>query len=168
MPIVLAGKCSEPIERAYFGQEIEPRAGPHVTIFGVADGRAKRDLLAKAACLLFPITWDEPVGLVVIEAMACGTPVVALRRGAAPELIVHNQTGIVVDHADELPDAIVQARQLDPAACRRHVETSFTVQVMAASYQAVYRQRLATVDSAPEKAPAVGFRAGRKLFISWA
>lgn len=143
IPIVLAGKCSEPIERAYFGREIEPRIGPGVTIFGVADAMAKRALLAKAACLLFPITWDEPFGLVMIEAMVSGTPVVALRRGAVPELIVHGQTGIIVDHADDLPDAIAQARQLDPALCRKHVETSFTVQVMAASYEAVYRQTLA-------------------------
>jgi glycosyltransferase involved in cell wall biosynthesis len=150
MPIILAGKCSEPIERAYFAQEIGPRAGPDVTIFGVADGRAKRDLLANAACLLFPITWDEPFGLVVIEAMACGTPVVALRRGAVPELIVDGQIGIIVDHPDELPDAIAQARQLDPAVCRKHVETNFTVQVMAASYEAVYLQSLATVDSAAD------------------
>jgi glycosyltransferase involved in cell wall biosynthesis len=155
MPIILAGKCSEPIERAYFGQEIEPRVGPDVTIFGVADGKAKRELLAKAACLLFPITWDEPFGLVVIEAMACGTPVVALRRGAVPELIVDGQTGIIVDHPDALPDAIAQARQLDPAVCRKHVETSFTVQVMAASYEAVYRQALATVDSAADLAAAL-------------
>jgi glycosyltransferase involved in cell wall biosynthesis len=145
IPIVLAGKCSEPIEHAYFGQEIQPRMGPGVTIFGVADATAKRALLAEAACLLFPITWDEPFGLVMIEAMACGTPVVALRRGAVPELIVHGQTGIIVDHPDDLPDAIVQARQLDPALCRKHVETSFTVEVMAASYEAAYRQTLAAI-----------------------
>jgi len=142
MPIVLAGKCSEPIEHAYYEREIEPRTGPGVTIFGVADGAAKRALLAKAACLLFPITWDEPFGLVMIEAMVCGTPVVALRRGAVPELIVHGQTGIIVDHPADLPDAIAQARQLDPALCRKHVETGFTVEVMAASYEAVYRQTL--------------------------
>ncbi len=140
VPIVLAGKCSEPIEHAYFRREIEPRSGAGVTILGAADAAAKRVLLAEAACLLFPIAWDEPFGLVVIEAMACGTPVVALRRGAVPELIVHGQTGIIVDDPDGLPDGIAQARQLDPASCRKHVETSFTVQAMAASYEAVYRQ----------------------------
>jgi glycosyltransferase involved in cell wall biosynthesis len=155
IPIILAGKCSEPIERAYFRQEIEPRVGPGVTIFGLADATTKRALLGKAACLLFPITWDEPFGLVMIEAMACGTPVVALRRGAAPEVIVHGQTGIIVDHPDELPDAIVQARQLDPAVCRKHVEANFTVQLMAASYEAVYRRSLATVDSAADQATAL-------------
>jgi glycosyltransferase involved in cell wall biosynthesis len=146
IPIVLAGKCSEPIERAYFGQEIEPRTGPGVSIFGVADATAKRALLAKAACLLFPIVWDEPFGLVVIEAMVCGTPVVALRRGAVPELIVHGQTGIIVDHPADLPDGIAQARQLDPALCRKHVEIGFTVEVMAARYEAIYRQTLAAID----------------------
>jgi len=145
IPIVLAGKCSEPIEHAYFGQEITPRVGPGVTIFGVASAAAKRTLLARAACLLFPIVWEEPFGLVVIEAMVCGTPVVALRRGAVPELIVHGQTGVIVDDPAELADGIAQARQLDPAACRKHVETSFTVGVMADGYEAVYQRTVATV-----------------------
>ncbi len=139
IPIILAGKCSEPIEHAYFSREIRPRIGAGVTFFGVADAKAKRTLLAGAACLLFPIAWDEPFGLVMIEAMACGTPVVALRRGAVPELIVHGQTGIIVDYPAELADGIAQARQLDPARCRKHVETNFTVEAMAASYEAVYR-----------------------------
>ena len=112
LPIVLAGKCAEPAERAYFAREIEPRLGPDVTMFGVADAAAKRDLLARAACLLFPICWDEPFGLVMIEAMACGTPVVALRRGAAPELILAGQTGIIVDDPGELPGAIECTSQI--------------------------------------------------------
>ncbi len=143
MPIVLAGKCSEPVEHAYFDQEIKPRIGSDVTIFGVADASAKRTLLADAACLLFPIAWDEPFGLVMIEAMVCGTPVVALRRGAVPELIVHGLTGIIVDDPAELANGIAQARQLDPAVCRKHVETNFTVEAMAAGYEAVYRSTVA-------------------------
>lgn len=142
MPVVLAGKCTEPLERNYFAREIEPRLGPDVTIFGVADAAAKRDLLARASCLLFPICWEEPFGLVVIEAMACGTPVVALRRGAVPELVVSGQTGIVVDRPSELPAAIRAARRLDPAVCRKHVEASFTTDVMAAGYETVYRQAI--------------------------
>jgi glycosyltransferase involved in cell wall biosynthesis len=142
LPVVLAGKCSEPIERAYFSREIEPRIGSDVTIFGVADAAAKRKLLANAACMIFPICWEEPFGLVVIEAMVCGTPVVALRRGAVPELIVHGQTGIVVDDPDDLAGGILQARGLEPAMCRKHVETNFTVEVMAEGYEAVYRRAL--------------------------
>ncbi|HET9897417.1 MAG TPA: glycosyltransferase family 4 protein [Streptosporangiaceae bacterium] len=143
LPVVLAGKCSEPVERAYFSREIEPRIDTDVTIFGIADATAKRRLLSRAACMLFPITWEEPFGLVVIEAMACGTPVVALRRGAATELVVHGQTGIIVDEPSELPAAIARARELDPAACRKHVEAGFTVEVMAEGYEAVYRQAVA-------------------------
>jgi glycosyltransferase involved in cell wall biosynthesis len=142
LPVVLAGKCSEPIERAYFMREIEPRTGADVTIYGIADATAKRRLLAGASCMLFPICWEEPFGLVVIEAMVCGTPVVAFRRGAVPELIVHGQTGIVVDDAQEMPTAIKQALHLDPVACRRHVEAGFTVEVMAEGYEAVYRRAL--------------------------
>jgi glycosyltransferase involved in cell wall biosynthesis len=143
MPIVLAGKCSEPLERAYFAREIEPRIGKDVTVYGVADTMAKRRLLSRAAFMLFPISWEEPFGLVVIEAMACGTPVVALRRGAVSELIVDGRTGIIVDEPAELPAAIAHVREIDPAACRKHVEANFTVEVMAAGYEHVYRKALA-------------------------
>ena len=143
LPIVLAGKCAEPAERAYFTREVEPRLGPDTTMFGVADAATKRDLLARAACLVFPICWDEPFGLVMIEAMACGTPVVALRRGAVPELILPGQTGVIVDHPGELAGAIDQARRLDPWICRKHVEQNFTTELMAAGYEAVYRRALA-------------------------
>ena len=157
LPVVLAGKCSEPLERAYFAREIEPRIGKDVTIFGIADATAKRRLLSRAACMLFPIQWDEPFGLVVIEAMVCGTPVVALRRGAVPELVIDGQTGIVVDNISDLPDGILRARSIDPVACRKHVEAGFTVEVMAEGYEAVYRQavRLAPEPwmSAADRAP---------------
>jgi glycosyltransferase involved in cell wall biosynthesis len=159
MRVVLAGKCSEPVERAYFSREIEPRIGSDVTIFGVANAVAKRELLSRAACMLFPICWEEPFGLVVIEAMVCGTPVVALRRGAAPELIVHGQTGIIVDTPAEMPAAITAARMLDPAVCREHVEANFAVEVMAAGYEAVYANTLAIVPEPwllPGQTPAVG------------
>jgi glycosyltransferase involved in cell wall biosynthesis len=142
LPIVLAGKCSEPVERAYFSREIEPRIGRDVTIYGIADAAAKRRLLSRATCMVFPICWEEPFGLVVIEAMVCGTPVVALRRGSVPELIVDGQTGIIVDDPDDLPAAILQARQLEPAVCRKHVESGFTVEVMAEGYEDVYRHAL--------------------------
>jgi glycosyltransferase involved in cell wall biosynthesis len=159
LPIVLAGKCSEPIERAYFHREIEPRTGKDVTIFGIADSVAKRRLLSRAACMIFPIVWEEPFGLVMIEAMVCGTPVVALRRGAVPELIADGQTGIIVDDVEQLPDAIVQARQLDPRVCRKHVEARFTVEVMAEGYEAVYRRSLAMAPepwlTAADQAPII-------------
>jgi hypothetical protein len=128
-------------------------------MFGVADAAAKRDLLARAACLIFPICWDEPFGLVVIEAMACGTPVVALRRGAAPELIVAGQTGVIVDHPAELAGAIDEARRLDPWICRKHVQQNFTTELMAVGYEAVYRRALAA-SVEPALVPAHARRGG--------
>jgi glycosyltransferase involved in cell wall biosynthesis len=122
-------------------------------MFGVADAATKRDLLARAACLVFPICWDEPFGLVMIEAMACGTPVAALRRGAVPELVLPGQTGVIVDNPAELAGAIDQARRLDPWICRKHVQQNFTTDLMAAGYEAVYRHTLAA-PLEPAMAPA--------------
>jgi glycosyltransferase involved in cell wall biosynthesis len=157
LPIVLAGKCSEPAEKAYLEREIKPRLGPDTELFGVADAAAKRDLLSRACALLFPICWEEPFGLVMIEAMACGTPVVALRRGSVPEIIVNGVTGIIKDDPAQLPEAIELARRLDPAACQAHVAARFTTELMAARYEDAYRRVLA------EKALAAGARglAGR-------
>ncbi|MGH9069464.1 MAG: glycosyltransferase family 4 protein [Acidimicrobiales bacterium] len=152
LPIVLAGKCTEPVERDYFTREVQPRLGPDITFVGVAGAVAKRDLLARAACLVFPICWEEPFGLVMIEAMACGTPVVALRRGAVPEVVVDGQTGVIVDDPADLPRGIEEARRLDPAACRRHVSANFTTAVMAAGYEAAYRRAL-TQTTIPDLVP---------------
>ncbi len=143
LPIVVAGKCSEPAELAYFRTHIEPRLGPDVTIFGQADANAKRELLASSAALLFPIVWDEPFGMVMIEAMACGTPVVALNRGSVPEVVLDGVTGMICDLPDQLPDAIHAARRLDPAACREHVRTQFDVVTMSQGYEAIYRDSIA-------------------------
>ena len=119
---VLAGKCSEPVEREYFRTEVEPRLGPGVELLGVADATTKRDLLSRARCLLFPICWDEPFGLVMVEALACGTPVVALRWGAVPEVVDDGVTGIVVDKEEDLVDAVHASAALSPHACRSAAE----------------------------------------------
>jgi glycosyltransferase involved in cell wall biosynthesis len=144
LPIVVAGKCSEPIEREYFRTQIQPRLGPDVTIFGSADAVAKRELLARSAALVFPILWDEPFGMVMIEAMACGTPVVALRRGAVPEVVLDGVTGVLCDEAGELPAAITAARLLAPADCRAHVRSRFDVKAMVTGYESLYREALRT------------------------
>jgi glycosyltransferase involved in cell wall biosynthesis len=150
LPIVLAGKCSEPVERDYFDAMVKPLLGADVTIFGPADAMAKRELLSRAAALVFPIMWDEPFGMVMIEAMACGTPVVALRRGSVAEVVVDGVTGIICDDPAELPAAIHAARQLDPRACRDHAAASFDVAAMTSGYEAVYRRVLAAQELAFE------------------
>jgi len=137
--IVLAGKLNEPAERAYFDDAVRPRLGPDAEYVGEADAALKRELFARAACLVFPIQWEEPFGMVMIEAMACGTPVVATRRGSVPEVVDDGRTGVIVDDVAELPAAIARAGELDPAACRAHVAEHFDLPVMAAGYERIYR-----------------------------
>ncbi|MCE6996034.1 glycosyltransferase family 4 protein [Saccharothrix sp. S26] len=143
VPLVLAGKCAEPIEKEYFEAEVRPRLTDRDHVFGVADASEKRKLLSAARCLLFPIRWEEPFGMVMIEAMACGTPVVALRAGAVPEVVVDGVTGLVRDDPEELVDALHDVRGLDPAACRAHVAAHFDVDGLGSGYEAAYRKALA-------------------------
>lgn len=140
--IVLAGKLNEPAEKAFFAAEIAPRLGRETEYVGEADSVLKRELFSRAACLLFPITWDEPFGMVMVEAMACGTPVVATRRGSVPEIVDHGRTGIVVDEPGGLPHAIGRALDLDPRACRSWVEERFDLPVMAKGYERIYLEAL--------------------------
>jgi glycosyltransferase involved in cell wall biosynthesis len=86
------------------------------------------------------IRWEEPFGLVMIEAMAKGTPVVAMRRGSVPEVVLHGRTGVICLDESELPDALHAADTLDPADCVNHVRTSFSVELMAHRYERVYRK----------------------------
>ncbi len=171
LPIMVAGKCTEPVEREYLRTHIEPRLDPEVTLLGPVDAREKRTLLARAAALVFPIVWDEPFGMVMIEAMACGTPVVALRRGSVPEVVVDGVTGVVCDTPDQLPDAIHQARRLAPVACREHVRDKFDVATMVTRYEAVYRASIETRLAPPvvplrRPTPPAGSQPGRTVWGS--
>lgn len=143
LPLVLAGKCNEPAERRYLQQVVEPLLDEDVTLVLNADRRATLRLLLDARCLIMPIQWEEPFGMVMLEAMATGTPVVALRRGAVPELVRPGLTGLVCDRADELPSALRESSRLDPADCVAHVAENFSVERMARGYEAVYRSFLA-------------------------
>lgn len=144
-PIVLAGKVNEPAEQEYFDERIRPWLGDDVRYVGQADAATKRDLYARAACLLFPVQWPEPFGMVMIEAMACGTPVVALDRGSVPEVLADGVTGVICQSPDELADGIKRATSLNPADCRAHVERHFDLPAMARDYEAAYRRVIAAV-----------------------
>jgi glycosyltransferase involved in cell wall biosynthesis len=138
VPILVAGKCEEPDERAYFDREIRPRVGPDVEWLGELCREDTADLYRNARALVCPVLWDEPFGLVMIEAMASGTPVVALRRGAVPEIVVDGRTGFICDSPAELSDAIGRVGLIDPAACRAHVEANFGPERMVQAYEAIY------------------------------
>jgi glycosyltransferase involved in cell wall biosynthesis len=138
--LVIAGSWTIPGEEEYFEATIRPVLGREVEWVGWVGFDDKIDLLGRAGCLLFPAQWHEPFGLVVVEAMACGTPVVALRRGAAPELVSDGMTGVVCESPDDLPQAIATAARLDPLACRAHVEASFTAERMVQRYEELYQR----------------------------
>jgi glycosyltransferase involved in cell wall biosynthesis len=141
-PILLAGKVQEPNESAYFEAEIKPRLGRDTTFLGEVGMQVKQELAGSARCLLFPICWEEPFGMVMIEAMACGTPVVALNRGSVSEVVADGITGFIRDDPADLAAAIDKAGELDPAACRRHVVQRFDASGMAAGYERVYAAAL--------------------------
>lgn len=144
-PLTLVGKCKEPIERRYYDEVVRPLLDDDVTVTFDADQEAVLQLLIDARSLIMPIRWEEPFAMVMLEAMATGTPVVALRRGAVPELVRPGLTGLVCEADEGLPAALHEATALDPAACVAHVAENFSTQRMAAGYEAIYRRAAVNV-----------------------
>ncbi|HEY9748807.1 MAG TPA: glycosyltransferase family 4 protein [Allocoleopsis sp.] len=138
----LAGKV-DVVDREYFAQEIEPHIdGKQIEYLGEAGHKAKVELMGGAVATLFPITWREPFGLVMIESMAVGTPVIAMSLGSTPEVVAHGKTGFLCQNVDECIAALDKVATLDRQACRDHVCHKFSVQQMVDGYEAVYRQLL--------------------------
>jgi glycosyltransferase involved in cell wall biosynthesis len=140
LPLKLAGKVSEPKEREYFQEFVEPHLGNGIEYLGEVNHGTKVELLQNARATLFPIEWEEPFGLVMIESMACGTPVIATRHGAVPEVIEDERGGIIVDHWREIPDALERADALEPIECRHFAEERFAPERMVADYERAYRK----------------------------
>jgi len=105
-------------------------------------GERKMNFIANAKALLFPIDWEEPFGMAVIEALACGTPVIAMRRGAMPEIIEHGVTGFLADTEAEFAEYMKRIGEIDPAACRAAVEKRFDAITMAKSYMERYEETI--------------------------
>jgi len=152
MRLVIAGKV-DPQNRQYFAETIEPYIDGKQIHFVGEVGYEKRELYANARCLLVPICWEEPFGLVMAEAMACGTPVIAFNRGSAPELIVDGETGYIVRDVDEMVEAVGRLDRLDPYRCRRHVEENFDAPIMVQRYIEIYQRILAWQTSRVEATP---------------
>jgi glycosyltransferase involved in cell wall biosynthesis len=145
MPLKLAGKNREPKERQYFAEFIEPHLGHGgIEYLGEVTHGEKVELLQDARATLFPIEWEEPFGLVMVESMACGTPVIATRYGAVPEVIEHGRSGIIVDNYRQMAEALEQADALDPIECRRYVEERFAPERMVGDYERTYREAIAS------------------------
>jgi glycosyltransferase involved in cell wall biosynthesis len=139
MPLRIAAKCREPVERDYFRREVRPRLGPDVEWLGELDARRKHALLAGARGLIFPIDWSEPFGMVMVEAMACGTPVLATRRGSVPEVVEEGVTGFVRDDVAGLVEAVGRLPRFDRLRCRRTVAERFSLERMISSYERLAR-----------------------------
>jgi glycosyltransferase involved in cell wall biosynthesis len=141
--LIIAGKVAIPEEHRYFEQVLKPMVdGTTVEFVGEADADLKRELYSGARALLLPLQWDEPFGLVMIEAMACGTPAVVFDRGAAPEIVLDGETGFLVDDVDEMVAALRRLDSIDPWRCREHVESRFSPAALADNYLALYEKIL--------------------------
>jgi glycosyltransferase involved in cell wall biosynthesis len=144
LPLKLAGKMREPREQQYFRELVEPHLRPgQIEYLGEVSQGEKVELLRGARVLLFPIDWEEPFGLVMIEAMACGTPVIATRRGSVPEVVEEGRSGLIVDEWRAFESAIEQADELDPHEIRRAVEERFSRGRMVDDYVAAFEQAIA-------------------------
>jgi glycosyltransferase involved in cell wall biosynthesis len=148
VPLKIAGKMQEPKERAYFEEFVEPHLGIHgIEYLGEVSHGMKVELLQDARATLFPIEWEEPFGLVMIESMACGTPVIASNRGAVPEVIEDGRSGIIVEDYRQMADALERADALDPLECRRYVEERFSPERMVDDYVRAYRDALVVAEA---------------------
>ncbi len=140
MPLRIAAKVPKG-ERGYFKEELEPKIdGRDVQLTGEVNDRTKEAFLAGAAALLFPIDWPEPFGLVMIEAMACGTPVIAFRHGSVPEVIDEGVTGFIVEDEEEAVRAVGRLGEIDRRQVRACFERRFTARRMASEYVALYEE----------------------------
>jgi len=143
VPIVLAGKVDPGADTEYFEQAVLPNLdGERVRFEGEVSDERKRELLAGARAMLFPIRWPEPFGLVMVESMACGTPVIATGWGSVPEVVRDGDTGFIVDDEDAMVRAVERIHEISPSACRDDVARRFSPPVMADGYERVYREAL--------------------------
>jgi glycosyltransferase involved in cell wall biosynthesis len=139
--LVVAVKVAHPTEREHWMNEVLPEMPANATVLGEITFEEKIDLLSRAKAVLFPIDWDEPFGLVMTEAMACGTPVIATPRGSVPEVIDDGRTGFVVsvnDYPAQAAAALKRLGDIDPGACRSHVEEKFSKDAMVSGYERAY------------------------------
>ena len=143
LPLVMIIKRSEPVERDYWNRVVAPRLGSDIAVLDQPPHDEKVKLLGRARAMIFPIDWPEPFGLVMIEAMACGTPVIARPLGAVPEVVDDGVTGFLCASVDQMVAAVGATESLDPEVCRRRVEERFSAHSMVTGYERVYEAAIA-------------------------
>jgi glycosyltransferase involved in cell wall biosynthesis len=146
--IFLAVKIANRSEKEHWNRVVRPELSDEAIVLGEVSFEEKVDLLSRAKAVLFPIDWDEPFGLVMTEAMACGTPVIATPRGSVPEVVVHGETGFIVPveaYPREAARMLGRLDEIDPKACRARVEARFSAEAMVSGYEAVFERVLSEV-----------------------
>ena len=151
IPLRIAAKMREPAERAYYDACVAPLVGGDVEYVGEVGGADKLELLAGAACLVNPVAWPEPFGMVMIEALACGTPVVATPHGSVPELVTDGVTGFVRATQSELALAVMHTADIDRTNCRKDAAERFSTERMVADHVALYEHVVARRSGCSER-----------------
>lgn len=146
MPLIIAAKLDS-VDRPYFREYVEPHLSERIQWVGEVENDERNRLMSKAFCFLHPVTWREPFGLTLIEAMACGCPVVAFNKGSIPELVRAGETGYVVEDVESMIDAVEGIKDISRETCRTHALTNFNAQKMADAYETLYQQILSEKES---------------------
>lgn len=141
LPLVIAGNVPSEYQ-SWFDTQITPHLNQRIRYVGPVDDARKAELLGRARALLMPILWDEPFGIVMAEALACGTPVLGFRRGSVPEVVEHGVSGLVVENLEQMVEAIPLLSALDRRACRVRVERCYSDTVVTDAYLKLYRELL--------------------------
>lgn len=144
LPLIIAAKLDElPHTQEYFHNEIEPQLdGQQIKWIGEVSQEERNELMKGAKALLHPNMWNEPFGLVLIEAMACGTPVIARNRGSIPEIVIDGETGFIAETVEEMVDAVKKIDTISRGYCRHHAISNFSATSMVDNYEALYYQLL--------------------------
>lgn len=151
LPLIIAAKLNSisdaPHDVQYFHEYVEPKLSSQVRWIGEVNDVSRNNLMSHARCLLHPITWREPFGLTLIEAMACGCPVVAFNLGSIPEIIINHKTGFIVEDVEGMIGAVANIKKINRAECRKYVLEKFTVDKMTDGYEAIYQKILKKISS---------------------
>jgi glycosyltransferase involved in cell wall biosynthesis len=159
IPLKIAGEV-QPMFKNYFETEVKPHIdGKFIEYIGEADLRAKNELLANSMAMLFPIQWNEPFGLVMVEAMACGTPVVALRGGSVAEVVRDGVSGYICESIEEMAEHVCNL-SIAPSAIREYVDENFSVDVMVGKYMSLYESICVSQTSASSALDSIPLMVG--------